>query len=55
MKKEYIEPTIDVMVIHTCGMLAISLPKGDENQGVDNEDDVLSIEWFDNGESDEDW
>ena len=53
MKKEYIEPTIDVIVLHTFGVLANSLPK-DETQGVNNENEVLSIEWFDNGGS-EDW
>ena len=56
MKKEYIEPTIEVMALRTIGMLAASLPK-DENDGdgVDNESDVLSIEFFSNDNSSEDW
>ncbi len=54
MKKEYIKPVIDVMEFHTCGVLADSLPK-DESEGVTNESDVLSIEFFGGGDSTEEW
>ncbi len=52
MKKEYIEPTIDVITLRTMGMLAASLTKSDE-ETVTNEEDVLSIKIFD--DDNEDW
>jgi hypothetical protein len=54
MKKEYIEPTIDVITLRTMGMLAASLTKDDsEENAVKNEDEVLSIKIFD--DDNEDW
>ena len=54
MKKEYIEPTIDVITLRTMGMLAASLTKDDSEENVvKNEDEVLSIKIFD--DDNEDW
>ena len=56
MKKEYIKPVIDVMEFHTCGVLADSLPKDEsDSNGVSDETEVLSIEFFGGGDSSEDW
>jgi len=51
MKKEYINPTICVVTLNTVGMLAASLNKNQET--VTNENEVLSMEFFDDEE--EEW
>ena len=52
MKKEYINPTICVVTLNTVGMLAASLSKN-QQETVTNENEVLSMEFFDDEE--EEW
>ena len=51
MKKEYINPEMEIIKIQTMSVLAQSLGQG---QGEKPADDADASRWFDNGGS-EDW